>query len=131
MKNCVTGVKLGVIDCQSIMAKLEVVLDYIKEYHSNIVALPVTWWLSHNESKKKHIPDQCVVHRCLLHHTPRNSDLSSTRFNFIMYNDHTTLSSIYGNYNNANGTHTNITTIQNNINREHDLINDWLNKITF
>ena len=66
------GVKLGVMNCQSIGGKLDFVFDHIKEYQLDIVALTETW-LSSEESKNKHVIDQCVAHGYTLHHSPRTS----------------------------------------------------------
>ena len=66
------GVKLGVINCQSISGKLDFVFDHIKEYQLDIVALTETW-LSSEDSKNKHGIDQCVAHGYSLHHSPRTS----------------------------------------------------------
>ena len=68
----VPGVKLGVINCQSISGKLDFVFDHIKEYQLDIVALTETW-LSSEDSKNKHVIDQCVAHGYSLHHSPRTS----------------------------------------------------------
>ena len=68
----VTGVKLGVRNCQSISGKLDFVSDHIKEYQLGIVALTETG-LSSEDSKNKHVIDQCVVHGYSLHHSPRTS----------------------------------------------------------
>ena len=68
----VPGVKVGVINCQSINGKLDFVLDHIKEYQLDIVTLTETW-LSSEDSKNKHVIDQCVAHGYTLHHSPRTS----------------------------------------------------------
>ena len=44
------GVKLGVINCQSISGKLDFVFHHIKEYQLDIVALTETW-LASEDSK--------------------------------------------------------------------------------
>ena len=61
VRKSVPGVKLGVINCQSISGKLDFVFDHIKEYQLDIVALTETW-LSSEDSKNKHVIDQCVAH---------------------------------------------------------------------
>ena len=66
------GVRLGVINCQSISGKLDFVYDHIKEYQLDIVALTERW-LSSEDSKNKHFIDQCVAHRYTLHHSPCTS----------------------------------------------------------
>ena len=71
-RKSVPGVELGVINCQSISGKLDFVLDHIKEYQLDIVALTETW-LSSEDSKNKHVIDQCVAHGYSLHHSPRTS----------------------------------------------------------
>ena len=58
--------------CQSISGKLDFVFDHIKEYQLDIVALTETW-LSSEDSKNKHVIDQCVAHGYTLHHSPRTS----------------------------------------------------------
>ena len=68
VRKSVPGVTLGVINCQSISGKL----DHIKEYQLDIVALTETW-LSSEDSKNKHVIDQCVAHGYTLHHSPRTS----------------------------------------------------------
>ena len=72
VRKSVPGVKLGVINCQSISGKLDFVFDHIKEYQLDIVALTETW-LSSEDSKNKHVIDQCVAHGYSLHHSPRTS----------------------------------------------------------
>ena len=72
VRKSVLGVKLGVINCQSISGKLDFVIDHIKEYQLNIVALTETW-LSSEDSKNKYVIDQCVAHGYTLHHSPRTS----------------------------------------------------------
>ena len=72
VRKYVPGVKLGVINCQSISGKLDFVFDLIKEYQLDIVALTETW-LSSEDSKNKHVIDQCVAHGYSLHHLPRTS----------------------------------------------------------
>ena len=57
VRKSVPGVKLGVINCQSISGKLDFVFDHIRD----IVALTETW-LSSEDSKNKHVIDQCVAH---------------------------------------------------------------------
>ena len=49
------------MNCQSIGGKLDFVFDHIKEYQLDIVALTETW-LSNEDSKNKHVIDQCVAH---------------------------------------------------------------------
>ena len=61
VRKSLLGVKLGVMNCQSIGGKLEFVFDHIKEYQLDIVALTETW-LSNEDSKNKHVIDQCVAH---------------------------------------------------------------------
>ena len=56
VRKSVPGVKLGVINCQSISGKLDFVFDHIKEYKLDIVALTETW-LSSDDSKNKHVID--------------------------------------------------------------------------
>ena len=60
------------MNCQSISGKLDFVFDHIKEYQLNIVVLTETW-LSSEDSKNKHVIDQCVAHGYTLHHSPRTS----------------------------------------------------------
>ena len=72
VRKSVPGVKLGVINCQSISGKLDFVFDHIKEYQLDIVALTETW-LSSEDSKNKHVIDQCVAHGYSLHHSPHTS----------------------------------------------------------
>ena len=72
VRKSVPGVKLGVINCQSNSGKLDFVFDHIKEYQLDIVALTETW-LSSENSKNKHVIDQCVAHGYSLHHSPRTS----------------------------------------------------------
>ena len=72
VRKSVPGVKLGVINCQSISGKLDFLFDHIKEYQLDIVALTETW-LSSEDSKNKHVIDQCVAHGYSLHHSPRTS----------------------------------------------------------
>ena len=60
VRKSVPGVKLGVINCQSISGKLDFVFDHIKEYQLDIVALTETW-LSSEDSKNEHVIDQCVA----------------------------------------------------------------------
>ena len=43
VRKSVPGVKLGVMNCQSISGKLDFVFDHIKEYQLDIVALTETW----------------------------------------------------------------------------------------
>ena len=71
VRKSLLGVKLGVMNCQSIGGKLDFVFDHVKEYQLNIVDLTETW-LS-EDSKNKHVIDQCVAHRYTLHHSPRTS----------------------------------------------------------
>ena len=61
VRKSLLGVKLSVMNCQSISGKLDFVFDHIKEYQLDIVALTETW-LSNVDSKNKHVIDQCVVH---------------------------------------------------------------------
>ena len=72
VRKSVPGVKLGVMNCQSVGGKLDFVFDHIKEYQLDIVALMDTW-LSSEDSKHKHVIDQCVTHGYTLHHSPRTS----------------------------------------------------------
>ena len=51
---------------------MDFVFDHIKEYQLDIVALTETW-LSSEDSKNKHVIDQCVAHGYTLHHSPRTS----------------------------------------------------------
>ena len=67
VRKSVPGVKLGVMNCQSISGKLDFVFDHINEYQLDIVALTETW-LSSEDSKNKHVIDQCVAHRYSRHH---------------------------------------------------------------
>ena len=60
VRKSLLGVKLGVMNCQSIGGKLDFVFDHIKEYQSDIVAVTETW-LSNEDSKNKHVIDQCVT----------------------------------------------------------------------
>ena len=60
------------MNCQSISGKLDFVFDHIKEYQLDIVALTETW-LSSEDSKNKHVIDQCVAHGYTPHHSPRTS----------------------------------------------------------
>ena len=71
VKKFVPGVKLVVINCHSIRGKLDFVFDHIEEYQLDIVALTETW-LSSEDSKNKHVIDQCVAHGYTLHHSPRH-----------------------------------------------------------
>ena len=48
------------------------IFDHIKEYQLDIVALTETW-LSSEDSKNKHVIDQCVAHGYSLHHSPCTS----------------------------------------------------------
>ena len=61
VRKSLLGVKLGVMNCQSIGGKLDFVFDHVKEYKLDIVALTETW-LSNEDSKNKHVIDQCVAH---------------------------------------------------------------------
>ena len=61
VRKSVPGVKLGALNCQSISGKL---LD--------IVALAETW-LSCEDSKNKHVIDQCVTHGYTFLHSSRPS----------------------------------------------------------
>ena len=72
VRKSVPGVRLSVINCQSISGKLDFVFDHIKEYQLDIMALTETW-LSSEDSKNKHVFDQCVAHGYTLHHSPRTS----------------------------------------------------------
>ena len=56
VRNSVSGVKLGVMNCQSISGKLDFVFDHINEYQLDIVALTETW-LYTDDSKNKHVID--------------------------------------------------------------------------
>ena len=73
VRKSLLGVKLGVMNCQSIGGKL----DFVKEYQLDIVALTETW-LSNEDSKNKHVIDQCVAHGYTLHHSPRTSNVTLT-----------------------------------------------------
>ena len=55
------GVKLGVINCQSISGELDFVFDHIKEYQLDIVALTETWLSSEDSKKQNTFIDQCVA----------------------------------------------------------------------
>ena len=70
VRKSLLGVKLGVMNCQSISGRLDFVFDHVKEYQLDIVALT---WLSNEDSKNKHVIDQCVAHEYTLHHSPRTS----------------------------------------------------------
>ena len=72
VRKSLLSVKLGVMNCQSIGGKLDFVFDHVKEYQLDIVALTETW-LSNEDSNNKHVIDQCVAHRYILHHSPRTS----------------------------------------------------------
>ena len=72
VRKSLLGVKLGVMNCQSIGGKLDFVFDHVKEYQLDIVALTETW-LSNEDSKNKHVIDQCVAHGYTVHHSPRTS----------------------------------------------------------
>ena len=72
VRKSLVGVKLCVMNCQSIGGKLDFVFDHIKEYQLDIVALTETW-LSNEDSKNKHVINQCVAHKYSLHHSPRTS----------------------------------------------------------
>ena len=72
VRKSLLGVKLGVMNCQSIGGKLDFVFDHVKEYQLDVVALTETW-LSNEDCKNKHVIDQCVAHGYTLHHTPRTS----------------------------------------------------------
>ena len=72
VRKSLLGVKLGVMNCQSIGGKLDSFLNHIKEYQLDIVALTETW-LSSEDSKNKHVIDQCVAHGYSLHHSSRTS----------------------------------------------------------
>ena len=56
VRKSVAGVKLGVLNCQSISGMLDFVFDHIKEYQLDIVVLTETW-LSSEDSKNKHVID--------------------------------------------------------------------------
>ena len=43
VRKSLLGVKLGVMNCQSIGGKLDFVLDHVKEYQLDIMALTETW----------------------------------------------------------------------------------------
>ena len=49
--------------------KVGLCFDHIHEYQLDIVALMETW-LSREDSKNKHVIDQCVAHGFTLHHSP-------------------------------------------------------------
>ena len=66
------GVKLGVMNCQSLGGKFDFVFDHIKAYQLDIVALTKTWLYS-EDSKNKHVIDQCIAHKDTLHHSPHTS----------------------------------------------------------
>ena len=72
VRKYVLGVKLGIMNCQSIGGKLRSVFDHIKEYQLDIVALTRTW-SSSEDSKNKHVIDQCVAHGYTLHHSRHTS----------------------------------------------------------
>ena len=72
VRKSLLGVKLGVMNCQSIGGKLDFVFDHVKESQLDIVALTETW-LSNEDGKNKHVIDQCVAHGYTLHHSPRTS----------------------------------------------------------
>ena len=59
VRKSLPGVKLGVMNCQSISGKLDFVFDHIKEYQLDIVALTETW-LSSEDSKNKYVIDQLM-----------------------------------------------------------------------
>ena len=61
VRKSLLGVRLGVMNCQSIGGKLDFVFDHVKEYQLDIMALTETW-LSNEDSKNKHVIDQCVAH---------------------------------------------------------------------
>ena len=58
------------MNCQSISGKLDFIFIHIKEYQLDIVALTETW-LSSEDSKNRHVIDQCVAHGYTFHHPPR------------------------------------------------------------
>ena len=72
VRKSVPGVKLGVMNCQSIDGKIDFVFDHIKEYQLHIVMLTETW-LSSEDSKNKHVIDQVFLTGHTLHHSPRTS----------------------------------------------------------
>ena len=72
VRKSLLGVKLGVMNCQSIGGKLDFVFDHIKEYQLDIVALTETW-LSNEDSKNRHVIDQCVAHGYTPHHSSHTS----------------------------------------------------------
>ena len=65
-------VRKGVMNCQSIGGKLDIVFDHVKENQLDFVALTETW-LSNEDSKNKHVIDQFIAHGYTLHHSPRTS----------------------------------------------------------
>ena len=71
VRKSLPGVKLGVMNCQ-FGGKLDFVFDHDKEYQLDIVALTETW-LSNEDSKNKHVIDQCIAYGYTLHHSPRTS----------------------------------------------------------
>ena len=73
VRKSVPGVKLGVMNCQSISGKLD------------IVALTETW-LSSEGSKNIHFIDQCVAHEYTLHHSPRTSGRRRGRVGLLVSN---------------------------------------------
>ena len=72
VRKSLLGVKIGVMNCQSIGGKLYFVFDHVKGYQLDIVALTETW-LSNEDSQNKHVIDKCVAHGYTLHHSPRTS----------------------------------------------------------
>ena len=66
VRKSLLGVKLGVMNCQSIGGKLDFVFNHINEYQLDIVALTETW-LSNEDSKNKHVIDQCVATSFIIH----------------------------------------------------------------
>ena len=85
VRKYVPGVKLGVMNCQSISGKLDFVFDHMKEYQLDIVALTETW-LSSEDSKNKHVIDQCVAHGYTLHNSPRTSGRSGGGVGLLVNN---------------------------------------------
>ena len=59
VRKSLLGVKLGVMNCQSIGGKLDFVFDHIKEYQLDIVALTETW-LSNNSG---HLLDYIITRK--------------------------------------------------------------------
>ena len=60
VRKSLLGVKLGVMNCQSINGKLAFVFDHVKEYKLDIVALTETWF-SNEDSKNKNVIDNVFL----------------------------------------------------------------------